>query len=80
MLHSLPFKIRDLEFCPNSTRTFVTSGIQHLCFWRLSGSNLEYQIGELTIPKAFSNIGSGAYSHNPVNQGKFGMTLVTDEY
>ena len=42
MLHSLSSKIRDLDFCPNSTRTFVTAGIQHLCFWRLSGANLEY--------------------------------------
>jgi len=67
MLHSLTSKIRDIEFLPNSTRGFVTCGIQHLCFWRVSGSNLEYQIGELTIPKAFSNIGSGAYSHNPAN-------------
>jgi hypothetical protein len=41
-LHSLTFRIRDIEFMPDSTRTFVTAGIQHLCFWRLSGSNLEY--------------------------------------
>jgi WD40 repeat protein len=24
---------------------------------------LEYSVGELTIPKAFSNIGAGVYSH-----------------
>ena len=80
MLHSLPFKIRDLDFIPESSRNFITCGIQHLVFWKVTGNNLEYQVAELTIPKAFSNIGSGAYSHNPAHQGKFGMALVTDEY
>jgi len=51
MLHSLPFKIKDIDFYPNSTKLFVTCGIQHMCFWRLSGKNLEYSIGEFTIPK-----------------------------
>ena len=78
-LHSLTCKIRDVEFMPDSTRSFITCGIQHLCFWRLSGSNLEYQYGELTIPKAFAAIGSTAYNHIPSNQGKFGLTLVIDE-
>lgn len=41
-LHSLVYKIRDIEFMPNSTMNFVTCGIQHMCFWRLSGANLEY--------------------------------------
>ena len=41
-LHSLTYKIRDIEFMPMSTQKFVTCGIQHLCFWQLSGSNLVY--------------------------------------
>lgn len=65
MLHSVPFKIKDLDFHPNSTKNFVTCGIQHMCFWKLSGTNLEYQVGELTVPKAFTNIGSGVYTANP---------------
>lgn len=64
---------------PNSTMNFVTCGIQHMCFWRLSGANLEYSYGELTIPKAFAIIGNNTYCHNPANQGKFGLKLVTDE-
>ena len=42
LLHSLPYKIKDIDFFPGSSRTFVTCGIQHMCFWQLSGKNLEY--------------------------------------
>lgn len=79
-LHSLPYRIRDIEFFNNSTRNFITAGIQHLCFWRLSGSNLEYQVGELTIRKVLTNIGHGVNTHNPANNGRFGLSLVTNEY
>lgn len=80
MLHSLPFKIRDLDFQPGSTRNFVTCGIQHLSFWKVTGENLDYQIGVLTSEKATTSIGQGAYSQNPANQGRFGMALVSHEY
>ncbi len=33
IMHSLPFKIKDLDFFPQRTRTFVTCGAKHLCFW-----------------------------------------------
>jgi len=49
-------------------------------FWKLSGSNLTYQVGELTIAKAFRNVGGGAAVKNILNQAKFGISLVTDEY
>lgn len=49
-------------------------------FWKLSGTNLIYQVGELTIPKAFRNVGAGTAVKNITNQPKFGMALVTDEY
>jgi len=32
-------------------------------FWRLNGRNLEFSVGELSIPKAFSNLGAGVYTH-----------------
>ena len=75
-LHSLPFKIKDIEFIPGSTRRFITSGIQHMGFWKLSGNNLIYQVGELTIPKVFKNIGGGTSVKNMQNQSKFGIMLV----
>ena len=49
MLHSLPFKIKDIEFQPGSSRNFVTCGIQHMSFWHLSGNNLQNHCGELTV-------------------------------
>ena len=54
----------------------MTCGIQHLSFWRLNGRSLEYQIGELSIPKSFSNLGGGVYTHISRQQGKFGLALV----
>jgi len=51
ILHSLPFKIKDIAFYPNSTRKFVTCGIQHMCFWTQSGRNLENITGGLTMPR-----------------------------
>jgi hypothetical protein len=50
-----------------------------LNFWRLNGRNLEYQIGELSVPKAFSNLGGGVYSHVNRQHGKFGLALVCDD-
>ena len=61
LLHSLPYKIKDIDFYPGSTRKFVTCGIQHMCFWSVSGANLEYQVGELTIPRSYANSGAGTY-------------------
>lgn len=79
-MHSLPYRIRDIEFVHGSTKSFITAGISHLCFWKLTGSTLEYQVGELSISKVMTNIGQGIYSHNPANQGKFGLSLVTSEF
>ena len=75
--HSIVCRIREIEFVPNRTMSFVTAGIQHLCFWRLSGENLEYQVGELTIPNALVNFNHKVYNHNPSNSGKFGLNLVS---
>jgi len=79
IIHSLPYKIKDVAFHPGSTRKFVTCGIQHMCFWHQSGKNLESQLGELVIPKSFSNLGGGVYSHDIQNQGKFGLALVCED-
>ena len=59
-----------------------------MCFWRISGVNVEYSVGELTIPKSFSNIGGNKFSSNQNEdrnaeeslKAKFGLALVTDEY
>lgn len=78
-LHSLPFKIKDVDFLPGYTRRFVTCGIQHMCFWKFNGQSLEFTVGELTIPKAFSNIGQNVFSHEKSQQGKFGLNLVCED-
>jgi len=39
---SIPFKIKDLIFNPNSITSFVTSGIQHLTQWCYKGGVLSY--------------------------------------
>lgn len=79
LLHSLPYKIKDLCFLPGYTRRFVSCGVQHLTFWKFNGQSLEYTVGELTIPTAFSSIGQGVYSHDKNNVGKFGLNLVCEE-
>lgn len=79
-LHSLPFKIKDIDFMPGSTRKFITAGIQHMNFWKLSGNHLTYQVGELTIPKAFRNAGGGTSVKNISGHSKFGIILVSDDY
>lgn len=78
-LHSLPYKIKDVAFIPGYTRRLVTCGIQHMCFWKFNGQSLEHTVGELTIPKAFLNAGSGVYSHDKSNTGKFGLNLVCQD-
>jgi hypothetical protein len=50
-----------------------------LCFWKLSGDNLEYQVGELTIPKAFSVYNHKSFNPNPARNGKFGLSLVSND-
>ena len=49
-LHSLPYKIRDVDFCPGeSFLRFVTCGIQHLSFWSKSGYYMEQEAAQLTL-------------------------------
>jgi hypothetical protein len=55
ILHSVPYKIKDVVFKPQSTRNFVTCGIQHMCFWKQTGKNLEYQVGQIAVPKGYSS-------------------------
>jgi hypothetical protein len=50
-----------------------------MCFWKFNGQNLEYTVGELTIPRAFVNSGLGVLSHNKNNNGKFGLNLVCQD-
>jgi len=49
-LHSLAFKIRDIEFYPGETYTdFVTCGIQHLSFWKKHAKFISQEAADLTI-------------------------------
>ena len=79
-LNSYPYKIRDIDFQPNSTTHFVTVGIQHLCFWFLSGDTLEYKVGELVARKEMTNVGHGILKTGVSQIGKFGMYLISNEY
>lgn len=50
-------------------------------FWKFNGQSLEFTVGELTIPKAFTNVGGAAnvFTNNKDNTGKFGLNLVCNE-
>ena len=43
LIHTLPFKIKDMDFVSGQTDQFYTCGIQHLSLWDLHGNNLEYR-------------------------------------
>ena len=43
LIHTLPFKIKDMDFVSGQTDQFYTCGIQHLSLWNLHGNNLEYR-------------------------------------
>ena len=57
----------------------MTVGLQHLNFWKFNGQTMEFTVGEITIPKAFSNIGQGVYQHQKNMVGKFGLNLVCEQ-
>ena len=50
-VYTLPFKIKDLEFYPNSISRFVTCGIQHMSTWHYCGGALTYRAMEIENPK-----------------------------
>ena len=50
-IYTIPFKIKDLEFHPNSIFKFVSCGIQHMTKWRYSGGSLSYAAMEIENPK-----------------------------
>ena len=50
-----------------------------MCFWKFNGQSLEFTVGELAIPKIFSNVGQGVYTHEKAKMGKFGLHLVSQE-
>lgn len=50
-LYSIPFKIKDIIFKPNSRNEFFTCGIQHLTLWSYRGEVLNCQEIELVAPK-----------------------------
>ncbi len=51
LIHSLPYKIRDIEFYPDSTCRLITAGIQHLTYWKVLGKYMEGRCAEFIIPK-----------------------------
>lgn len=72
-LHSLPYKIKDVQFLPGYTRRFVTSGIQHMNFWKFNGQTVEFTVGEMTIPKVISNVGQNVFATDSSRKGQFGL-------
>ena len=84
LLHTLPIKIKDIEFVNDSSEEFYTVGIQHLAFWNLRGGHLEYR----NIPlKIISNINDNNINTNNNNENKtelsdenkYGCYLLVDE-
>jgi hypothetical protein len=50
-IYTIPFKIKDLEFYPNSISRFVTCGIQHMSTWHYCGGALTFRAMEIENPK-----------------------------
>lgn len=50
LANSVPYKIKDIEFFPNSIYKFITCGIQHIAVWSLRGSILSYSNLEIELP------------------------------
>ncbi|KAL4455920.1 hypothetical protein ABPG73_008674 [Tetrahymena malaccensis] len=48
--YSLPYKIKDLAFLPNSIYQFITCGIQNMSHWKFNGSILSYHQMEIENP------------------------------
>jgi WD40 repeat protein len=42
-LYSVPFKIKDLDFLPNSKSEFITCGVQHMTLWSYKGGILNFK-------------------------------------
>lgn len=42
-LYSIPFKIKDVVFLPNSKTEFITCGIQHMTLWSYKGEVLNFK-------------------------------------
>ena len=49
--YSLAFKIKDMEFFPNSIFKFVTCGVQHMSLWTYAGGSLTFQAMEIENPR-----------------------------
>ena len=52
-IYTVPFKIKDLDFYPNSVSRFVTCGIQHISYWHFAGGTLTSRALEIENPKEF---------------------------
>ena len=55
LVHTLPCKIKDMDFVGNTSDEFYTVGIQHLALWNLRGQHLEYRNIPLKILKSFGD-------------------------
>lgn len=69
-LYSIPYKIKDLEFYPNSIFMFVTCGIQHMSTWHYAGGSLTFQAMEIENPK---DQGEAAYRNEEIMQREDGL-------
>jgi len=77
LLGSAPYKIKAVCFEPKSTRKFITSGIQHLTFWTLTGRHIEPMVGPITMQKGHFLQGGGIIASTGKFAGRYGMALVS---
>lgn len=74
LLHASPYKIRDIEFYPHSETRFVTSGIQHLTFWKVTskymeGKNAEFLVTKFKQPEDQHEEAKFSIVHNNIRTG-----------
>ena len=52
LIYSVPFKIRDLCFMPNSIYSFITCGLQHMSRWEYNGQTLQFSAMAIQNPRS----------------------------
>ena len=65
--HSLPFKIKDLDFLPFKNNEFITVGIQHISVWKYRAGTMEFN--ELKIEDPMK-LHKGDFAQHKLNQAK----------
>ena len=81
LIHTLPFKIKDMDFLSSQTDQFYTCGIQHLSLWNLDGNNLEYRNIPLNKIKLYEQKEDNKFEDANIEEiNKFGCYSLVDTY